>query len=284
MSLQKSDRLVDVSLLVCAVLSTAIVVFIVLFVAWEASGSFVDPGVLSFVMDPSWHPTYSSYNLLPMLVGTLVIAAGALVVAAPLGLLSAIYLQFYCQGWLRSLVYRVLGLLAGVPSVVFGLWGLTVLVPKIAVIQQPGASVLAGIVILSMMVLPTMALSADAVLSQVSSELLLAAKGLGFSKFGLVFSVAIPSAKAGLATGFVLQLGRALGETMAVLMVTGNVVQFPNSLFDPVRVLTSNVALEMAYAMEGHRSALFFTGLILVVLIYALVFLSNRYFGGTHEG
>ena len=284
MSLQKSDRLVDVYLLVCAVLSTAIVVFIVLFVAWEASGSFVDPGVLSFVMDPSWHPTYGSYNLLPMLVGTLVIAAGALLVAAPLGLLSAIYLQFYCRGWLRSLVYRVLGLLAGVPSVVFGLWGLTVLVPKIAVIQQPGASVLAGIVILSMMVLPTMALSADAVLSQVSRELLLAAKGLGFSKFGLVFSVAIPSAKAGLATGFVLQLGRALGETMAVLMVTGNVVQFPNSLFDPVRVLTSNVALEMAYAMEGHRSALFFTGLILVVLIYALVFLSNRYFGGTHEG
>ena len=284
MSLQKSDRLVDVYLLVGAVLSTAIVVFIVLFVAWEASGSFVDPGVLSFVMDPSWHPTYGSYNLLPMLVGTLVIAAGALLVAAPLGLLSAIYLQFYCRGWLRSLVYRVLGLLAGVPSVVFGLWGLTVLVPKIAVIQQPGASVLAGIVILSMMVLPTMALSADAVLSQVSRELLLAAKGLGFSKFGLVFSVAIPSAKAGLATGFVLQLGRALGETMAVLMVTGNVVQFPNSLFDPVRVLTSNVALEMAYAMEGHRSALFFTGLILVVLIYALVFLSNRYFGGTHEG
>lgn len=206
-----------------------------------------------------------------MLWGTLFATIGSVLVATPLGILSAIFCQYYAPARIAYLYRRLIELLAGIPSVVYGFWGLVVLVPLINRLHPPGTSLLAGIAILTIMILPTMALVADASFAKVPQEYLLGSASLGLSKWGTIYGVVFPAAKSGLFTGVILQTGRAIGETMAVLMVCGNVVQTPQSLFDPIRTLTANIALEMAYAVGDHRSALFVSGLMLMVMIIALV-------------
>ena len=161
-------------------------------------------------------------------------------------------------------------LLAGIPSVVYGLWGLVVLVPLITRLHPPGPSLLAGIAILTVMILPTVTLAANASFSQVPREYLHGAVALGIGRWSIIRRVVLPAAKSGLFTGIILQTGRAIGETMAILMVCGNVVQTPTSLFDPIRTLTANIALEMGYAVGNHRSALFVSGLLLMLMVIAL--------------
>jgi phosphate transport system permease protein len=145
------------------------------------------------------------------------------------------------------------------------------LVPIIARLHPPGPSLLAGVIILSIMILPTIALVADASFANLPDDYLKGAAALGLSRWGTIYGVVLPSAKSGLITGVILQTGRAIGETMAVLMVCGNVVRTPHSIFDPIRTLTANIALEMAYAMGDHRAALFVSGLLLMALVAALV-------------
>ena len=160
--------------------------------------------------------------------------------------------------------------MAGIPSVVYGFWGLVVLVPMINRLHPPGTSLLAGIAILTLMILPTIALVADAAFAEIPQEYLLGAKAMGLSASGTILHIVIPTAKSGLLIGVILETGRAIGETMAVLMVCGNVVQTPDSIFDPIRTLTANIALEMAYALGNHRSALFVSGLLLLIMIIVL--------------
>jgi phosphate transport system permease protein len=185
--------------------------------------------------------------------------------------LSAIFSRFYAPEHLRTAYRRLVELLAGIPSVVYGFWGLVVLVPLIGRLQPPGPSLLAGVIILAIMVLPTIALMADAAIENVPEPYLRAAAALGLSRWGTIRGVVLPAARSGLFTGVILETGRAIGETMAILMVCGNVVQTPDSLFDPIRTLTANIALEMAYAVGDHRAALFVTGLVLMAMIVALV-------------
>jgi phosphate transport system permease protein len=166
-------------------------------------------------------------------------------------------------------------LLAGIPSVVYGLWGLVVLVPLVARWQPPGASLMSAIIILTIMIVPTIALVAGAAIGSLPREYLQAAAALGLSRRRTVTSVVLPAARSGLLTAGLLATGRALGETMAVLMVAGNVVQTPTGLFQPVRTLTANIALEMAYAMGNHRSALFVSGLVLMAMVTVLVALAH---------
>lgn len=206
-----------------------------------------------------------------MLAGTLLVAGGALLLAVPLGVLSAVFARHYAPAPLGGLYRRILALMAGIPSVVYGFWGLVVVVPLIVRLQPPGSSLLAGILVLSLMLLPMIALTTHAALAEVPSIHLRTAAALGLSRWGTVRSVLLPAARTGIVTGVILAVGRAVGETMAVLMVTGNVVQVPNSLFDPVRVLTANIALEMAYALDDHRAALFVTGLLLLAMVALLV-------------
>lgn len=194
-----------------------------------------------------------------------------MLLAVPLGILSAVFCRLYAPPSLSRLYRRLLELLAGIPSVVYGLWGLVVLVPLIARIQAPGASLLAAILVLTLMVLPTMALAAEASLAAVPVSYLQGAAALGLSPWAILRGVMFPAARSGLFTGMILQSGRAIGETMAVLMVCGNVVQTPSSLFDPIRTLTANIALEMAYALGSHRAALFLSGLLLLGMSMALV-------------
>ncbi|QMS86381.1 phosphate ABC transporter permease subunit PstC (plasmid) [Nostoc edaphicum CCNP1411] len=208
---------------------------------------------------------------MPMLWGSLLVTLGSVLLAAPLGIGSAIFCQYYAPPLVGGFYRQLIELLAGIPSVVYGFWGLVVLVPLIGKLQPPGASLLAGIAILTLMILPTIALTAQASFSEVPNEYLQGAAALGISRWATIRSVVLTAAKSGIFTGLILGTGRAIGETMAVLMVCGNVVQIPTSLFDPLRTLTANIALEMAYATGNHRSALFVSGLLLMVAIAALV-------------
>lgn len=259
-----------------ASISGMVVLFIVAFLFIEALPALKEIGLFRFFNDDSWHPVEGTFNLAPMLLGTLLATLGALVLAAPLGVLSAVFIRYYAPPILGRIYRRLIGLLAGIPSVVYGFWALVVLVPIIGRIHPPGPSLLAGILILALMILPTIALLADASLSAVPQQTLQGAAALGLSRWSTVTGVALPAARAGLTTSMILAVGRALGETMALLMVSGNVVQIPHSLFDPIRTLTANIALEMAYAMGEHRSALFVSGLVLMAIIAALVLFSER--------
>jgi phosphate transport system permease protein len=266
-----SDALLLWSLRGLALISTAIVVLIALFVARESFPLLRTVSPLRLLTDGSWNPLEGAYNLAPMLVGTLLVSAGAVLISAPLGVASALFCHFYAPP-LFARGYRVIiELLAGIPSVVYGLWGLVVIVPLLGRIRPLGASVLAGNLILALMILPTMVVVADAAFARVPREYLQAAAALGLSKWTTIRSVVIPAARRGLITGALLQTGRAVGETMAVLMVCGNVVAIPARLTDPVRTLTANIALEMAYAMGNHRAALFTSGLMLFLMIFVIV-------------
>lgn len=261
---------------VAAGLAGAIILLILAFLVIEAIPAVRHVGVGAFFADASWHPMEGLYGLIPMFWGTLLAAAGALALATPLGLLSALFCRYYAPQPLATAYRKLIELLAGIPSVVYGLWGLVVVVPILAEIHPPGPSLLAGILILTLMILPGIALTAEASLGFVPKDIIHGAAALGLKRWTIIRRVILPMAWPGLSTGIILQTGRAIGETMAILMVCGNVVQIPHSLFDPVRTLTANIALEMSYAAGDHRAALFFTGLILLGIMVALSIVAER--------
>lgn len=231
--------------------------------------------VWHFLTDDGWYPLEQRLGLLPMVWASLAVLLGALLLAVPLGLATAVYETFLAAPAVASVLRLGMGLLAGIPSVVYGLWGLTMLVPLIAGWQAPGTSLLAAVLVLALMIVPTVAITGAAALARVPLPWLQGASALGLSRRTLVMGVALPAARGGIVAGIVLAAARALGETMAVLMVAGNVVQTPGSVFDPVRVLTANIALEMAYATGDHRAALFASGLALALLVLALTAMAH---------
>jgi phosphate transport system permease protein len=270
------DRVTAGVLTGAAALAGGITLLIVIYLMLGSLPALRAVGPLRFLADPSWSPVHGAYNLAPMLAGTLAVTAGAVLLATPLAVASAAFGRFYIRGPLSRVHRRLLETLAGIPSVVFGLWGLMVLVPAIARVGPPGPSVLAGMLVLALMILPTIALVADAALGAVPGEPLRGAAAVGLSRWAIVRSIALPAARPGIAVGVLLGTGRALGETMAVVMVMGNVVQVPESLLAPARTLTANIALEMAYATDAHRSALFVSGLVLALLTIGLVLAVDR--------
>lgn len=269
-SRSSADRLLAWALRACAALSGAVVVLIAVYVAREAAPLLLRAGSSAF-LSGGWHPPLGRYDLAPMIAATLATSFGAFLIAAPAGVLSAVFMRFYAPAALSSAYRRTVELLAGIPSVVYGFWGLVTLVPLIARAHPPGASLLAGVLILALMIMPTVALTADAALAAVPAAHLRGAAALGFSRWGMIRGVALPAARAGILTGLLLSVGRALGETMAMVLVCGNVVRVPASVFDPVRTLTANIALEMAYATGDHRAALYVSGLALLGVVAALV-------------
>ena len=280
MSRWPSDTILLWTLRTGAALAAGIVLVITAFVVIEALPALRTVGLARFVTDPSWHPAggpaAGRFNLAPIAAGSILATAGAIVLAAPLGLASALFCQFYAPPMVATLYRRLIELLAGIPSVVYGFWGLVVLTPVIRAWQPPGQSLLAAMVILALMVLPTMALLAEAGLRGVPRAYLHGAAALGLSRWATIRGVALPAARGAIATAVVLATGRAFGETMAVLMVSGNVVQVPATVFDPVRVLTANIALELGYALDHHRSALFVSGLLLMTVTAVLVAAAHR--------
>ncbi len=253
-----------------AAIAGAIILLILIFLIKESLPVLQEVGIKAFFQDRAWNPVEQSYNLVPMIWGTGLTMFGSVLLATPLGILSAIFCHYYAPQSIAIIYRRLIELLAGIPSVVYGFWGLVVLVPMINRLHPPGTSLLAGICILTLMILPTIALVADAAFAEIPQEYLLGAKAMGLSASGTIWHIVIPTAKSGLLIGVILETGRAIGETMAVLMVCGNVVQTPDSIFDPIRTLTANIALEMAYALGNHRSALFVSGLLLLMIIIVL--------------
>ncbi len=275
MSLSRSDRNLVIVLQFLAALSGAVLVLIVGFLLLETLPILSQLGWWRFFRDNGWFPTSGQFNLTPMIVGTLLVTLGAVTLAMPLGILSAIFCQYYAPETLATLYRRLIELLAGIPSVVYGFWGLVVLVPIIARIHPPGPSLLAGILILAVMILPTVMLVTDSSLAALPPHYWQGAQALGLGTWATVQGVCLPAARSGIVTGVMLATARALGETLAVLMVCGNIVQVPQRVFDPVRTLTANIALEMAYALDQHRSALFVSGLVLMIGVMVLVLMTE---------
>lgn len=272
----RTERLLPRTLGGLAAVPAALLALVVAFLAGESWPALAGAGWLRFFSADGWYPVSGAFNLWPMAAATVAATGGALLAAVPLGVLGALFSVFYAPPRVGWAFQRLVALLAGVPSVVFGLWGLTTLVPLINRWSPPGASLLAAILVLALMVLPTVALTAYGALLAVPRHWILGAEALGLGRAAVLLRVALPAARAGIAGGALLAAARALGETMAVLMVAGNVVQWPAGLFEPVRVLTANVALEMAYATGTHRAALFAAGLLLTAMAAVLAWSAHR--------
>lgn len=287
MSRYLSDSSSRFVLQIIASLALLLVGLITAFLFVESRHAISELGTRMF-SDESWHPTENAdgkFGMFPIVVGTLSVGFGAILIAGPAGVASAIFSQFYAPPWVAFCYRRVVELLVGIPSVVYGFWGLVVLCPVLNKVAQwfgrgTGNSLLAAILIVAMMILPTVMLVAESAIKSVRKEYISGATALGMGKFAIIKNIVLPESKVGIFTGIVLAIARAIGETMAVLMLAGNVVKVPKSLFDSVRTLTANIALEMGDALGLHRSALFVSGLILLAMVaafYSLEILLRRF-------
>jgi phosphate transport system permease protein len=266
-----SDLLLKVACRVLAISSAAIVLLVFTFLMWESVPALRQIGLVRFVTDTSWHPLSGEFNLTPMIVATILTSLGAVMIAAPLGIASAVFSNFYAPPWLANSHRRLIELLAGIPSVVFGLWGLVVLAPLVAEFGGSGQNLFTATIVLALMVLPTIALLSDSTIAAVPRDWIMAAAALGMDRWDTVSRVALPAARGGIGSAVMLALTRALGETMAVLMVAGNIVEMPRSILSPGRTLNGNIALELGYASASHRSVLFVSGLMLMLVVSALI-------------
>jgi len=267
----RREAAVHALLLTAALSASLAVLLIAIFVTaegWPALAAL--PGA-------EWNPEEGRFGVRALVWGSLAVTAGALLLAVPAGVGMALFLTEVAPPSLGLLMRPLLQALAGVPSVVYGFVGLQVLVPAIRErLGGPGFSVLAGAVVLAVMILPTIAAVAEDALRAVPAAYREGAAALGATPWQIARRILLPAARSGLATAVVLGLGRALGETMAVMMVTGNVAAPPRSVLDPVRTLTGNIAMEMGYAAGRHRAALFASGALLLAMVMAVNGLARR--------
>ena len=266
---------------VCALTSIAAVVLICLFLFANGIPAMKEIGLLNFLTGAKWKPGNDIYGILPMILGSIYITAGAVVIGVPIGLLTAIFMAFYCPKKLYGLLKPCTELLAGIPSIVYGFFGMVIIVPCIRTVAAlfgadvSGSSILAASILLGIMILPTIIGVSEAALRAVPSAYYEGAVAMGARHERAVFSVMLPAAKSGVLAGIVLGVGRAIGETMAVIMVAGNQPIIPASIFDGVRTMTANIVLEMGYAADLHRGALIATGVVLFVFILLISTLFN---------
>jgi phosphate ABC transporter permease protein PstC len=266
-----SDKLVERLLLAIALTTILCLLVIAVFIFKEGLPFIFKIGLGDFLFSSDWRPDSGHYGIFPMIVSSLWVTLGGLLVGAPLGMSGAIFLSEFGPPAMMRFVKPAIELLAGIPSVVFGFIGVMVLAPFIrAVAGGPGLSVLAASIVLGVMILPTiMSISIDA-LASVPQSYREGALALGATKWQAVRMVVLKAASSGLLAGMILGMGRAIGETMAVIMVAGNAVKMPTSSLDSARTLTANIALEMGYATGMHRQALFATGIVLFIVIMIL--------------
>ena len=230
-------------------------------------------GVGQFLFGEKWSPSEGYYGILTMIIASLIATLGATVLGVGIGVPTAIFLSDIAPKWAVRILRPAVELLAGIPSVVYGYFGLVVLVPLISnTFGGAGNSLLAVIIILAIMILPTIINLSEIAIRAVPKSYKEASLGIGASKIQTLLKVSLPSAKSGIAASIILGMGRAIGETMAVILVAGNTPQIPGSLLDSVRTLTINIAFEMSYATGIHREALFATGVVLFVIIMILNF------------
>lgn len=241
------------------------------FVFNEGLPALKEAGLISFVLGKEWLPP-ALYGILPMIIASLISTTGAVIIGVPIAIFTAIFLAELAPKWLANLVRPAVELLAGIPSVVYGFFGLVIIVPGIeAIFDIPaGNTLLAGIIVLAIMILPTIITISETSLRALPSVYKEGALALGASHIYTIFNVLVPAAKSGILTGVILGVARAIGETMAIIMVMGNAPAMPGSLLEPARTLTANIAMEMSYATGIHSSALYATGIVLLAFIVLL--------------
>lgn len=259
---------------VAACVSIVAVFIICIFMFANGLPAIMEIGPLNFLTGIEWRPNNDIYGILPMIVGSVLTTIGALIIGAPIGILSAVFLAFYCPKKIYPVLKSGVQLLAGIPSVVYGFFGLMVLVPFVReVFGGRGLSVLTASVLLGMMILPTIISVSESSIRAVNTSYYEGSVGLGATHERSIFRCVLPACKSGIMTGVVLGLGRAIGETMAVIMVAGNQAAIPKALTDGVRTMTTNIVMEMGYAVDLHRQALIGTAVVLFIFILIINFL-----------
>lgn len=261
------DRGVKHLLMLAALVSLASLFLIVFFTLSEGWRAFLEIGLGRLLFGAEWRPTLGEFGLLPMIIGSLAVTFGALLLGVPLALACAIFLAEVAPRQIYFLVRRPIELLAGIPSVVYGLFGLVVLAPLIRELGGSGLAILTASIVLAIMILPTVTTIAEDSLRAVPLEYKDGSLALGATHWQTIWRVSLPTARSGILAGVILGMGRAIGETMAMIMVIGNAIHIPTSLLDSARTLTGNIALEIKYAAGLHESALFATGVLLFVFI-----------------
>lgn len=264
------DRASKSMVLICAAISFLVLLLIVAFIAKEGMPAFREGGLGQFLFGGEWRPGDGQFGILTMIVGSICVTIGALLLAVPLAIACAIFLAEVAPHRLREICRPMVELLVGIPSVVYGLVGMAALVPLIRELGGTGFSLLAAIIVLTAMVLPTIICISEDSIRSVPIQYKEAALALGATRWQTIWHVLLPAARSGIVAATVLGMGRAIGETMAMIMVIGNSPIFPSSLLDSARTLTGNIAVEIAYATGIHENALFATGVVLFVFIIVL--------------
>ena len=251
-----------------ACVSVAAVVLICIFLFANGIPAIRKIGIFNFLLGTTWKPANNLYGNLPMIIGSLYVTAGALLTGVPVGVLTAVFMARFCPERIYRPMKAAVNLMAGIPSVVYGFFGLVVLVPLIReIFGGRGKSVLSASILLGLMILPTIISVSETSIRAVAESYYEGGLALGASHERSVFYVVLPAAKSGIFTGIVLGLGRAVGETMAVMMVAGNQPVIPGNHLSGVRTLTTNIVLEMGYSTDLHREALIGSAVVLFVFI-----------------
>ena len=270
-----------------AAFSIAAVALICVFLFLNGLPFFTKYDLGAFLSGTTWKPANNIFGILPMIVGSLYVTGGALLFGAPVGILAGIYLARFCPVRLRKIIEPMIGLMAGVPSIVYGFFGLTTLVPLIREIfggRGRGQCILTASLLLGIMILPTIITVSKTSLDAVPQSYYEGSLALGATHERSVFCAVLPAAKSGVMSAVILGVGRAIGETMAVVMVAGNQTWMPKGLFQGLRTMTSNIVIEMGYAADLHREALIATGVVLFVFILLINLCFTLVKGGEKNG
>lgn len=265
------EKLIEKGLLLVALSALTMLLLITLFIFYEGMPLIIKTGLKNFIASTNWAPTKGHFGILPMIVGSLEVTVLALIFGGGLGIAGTMFLAEFAPRWSVRILKPLIELLAGIPSVVYGFIGVVVLVPWIRnTFGGPGFSVLAASIILGIMILPTViAISLDAI-QAVPHSYKEGSLALGATRWQTLYRLLLPAARSGIIASLILAMGRAIGETMAVIMVAGNALLISPSPLAPIRTLTANIALEMGYASGDHQKALFATGVVLFVIIAIL--------------
>lgn len=251
-----------------AIVSIVAVALICLFLFANGFPAMKEIGLFEFLTGTKWKPANNIYGIFPMILGSIYVTSGALVIGVPIGILMSVFMARFCPQKLYKVLKPIVDLLAGIPSIVYGFFGLVVLVPFIREhFWGNGNSILTASILLGVMILPTIIGVSESAIRAVEESYYEGALALGATHERSVFTVVMPAAKSGVMAAVVLGIGRAIGETMAVMMVAGNQARIPDSIFKGVRTLTANIVMEMGYAADLHREALIATGVVLFVFI-----------------
>ena len=271
------EKLMEVVFFIAACASILAVTLICVFIFQGGWAAVREIGLVEFLGGTKWKPTADnpSFGIFPMIMGSIYVTGGALIIGVPIGILTAVFMARFCPKWLHRWLKPAFELLAGIPSIVYGFFGLMVLVPLVRqFFPGDGKSMFTAWILLGIMVLPTIISISEAALRAVPESYYEGALALGASHERAVFKTIVPAAKSGILAGVVLGIGRVIGETMALIWVCGNQPRLPDSIFDGVRTMTTNIVLEMGYATGLHRQTLIATGAVL----FAFILLINALF------